>query len=150
MLVSSDVCLVEPVRMIARPAVAAHVDSSIERAHALLLACQAPDGHWVGELEANSTITSEYLLFCHLIDRVDGLREQKMVTYLRRQQLADGGFSLYRGGPANVSATIKAYFAMKTAGVSPQDPALASARARIRAFGGPPAADGFTKSLLAR
>ena len=46
---------------------------------------QAPDGHWVGELEANTTITSEYLLFCHLTDRVDRERERKIVAYLRRR-----------------------------------------------------------------
>ena len=69
-------------------AVSAPVESAIERAHRHLLSCQAPDGHWVGELEANSTITSEYLLFCHLTDRVDREREWKMLRYLRRQQLA--------------------------------------------------------------
>ncbi len=64
-------------------AVSSRVDSAIERATTLLLSCQAPDGHWVGELEANSTITSEYLLFCHLVDRVDRERERKIVNYLR-------------------------------------------------------------------
>ena len=127
----------------------AHVDSAIERAHASLLACQAPEGYWVGELEANSTITSEYLLFCHLTDRVDRERERKMVSYLRRQQIPDGGWSLYDQGAANLSATVKAYFAMKVAGVSPEDPAMAQARARIRDWGGPTEADVFTKILLA-
>jgi len=130
-------------------AVSAHVDAAIERATAYLLSCQAPDGHWIGELEANSTITSEYLLFCHLIDRVDRERERKIVNYLRRQQLPDGGFSIFDKGPGNLSATIKAYFAMKVAGVSPDDPAMAAARARILAWGGPPEADVFTKILLA-
>ena len=130
-------------------AVSAPVESAIERAHRHLLSCQAPDGHWVGELEANSTITSEYLLFCHLTDRVDREREWKMLRYLRRQQLADGGFNLYERGPANLSATIKAYFAMKVAGVAPEDPTLVRARARIRAWGGPTEADVFTKILLA-
>ncbi len=127
----------------------AGVDAGIERAQSALLSSQSPDGHWVGELEANSTITSEYLLFCHLTDRVDRERERKIVDYLRREQLADGGFSIYYKGPANLSATIKAYFAMKAAGVSPQDPAMVAARARIRAAGGPPEADVFTKILLA-
>ena len=125
------------------------VDAVIERAQQHLLSSQAPDGHWVGELEADSTITSEYLLFCHLLDRVDREREQKMVHYLRRQQLLDGGFSLYEGGPADLSATIKAYFAMKAAGVAPEDPALAAARALIRGRGGPVEANVFTKILLA-
>jgi squalene-hopene/tetraprenyl-beta-curcumene cyclase len=125
------------------------VDAAIERAHALLLKTQAPDGHWVGELEADSTISSEYLLFGHLIDRVDREREAKIVAYLRGRQLADGGWSLYEGGPANLSATIKAYFAMKAAGVSPDDPAMAGARALILARGGLVEANVFTKILLA-
>jgi squalene-hopene/tetraprenyl-beta-curcumene cyclase len=130
-------------------AVSSHVDSAIERATTVLLSCQAPDGYWVGELEANTTITSEYLLFCHLVDRVDRERERKIVNYLRGHQLPDGGFSIYAKGPANVSATIKAYFAMKVAGTPPDDPALVAARSRIRALGGPPEADVFTKILLA-
>jgi squalene-hopene/tetraprenyl-beta-curcumene cyclase len=130
-------------------AVSTRVDPVIERAQGYLLSCQAPDGHWVGELEANSTITSEYLLFCRLLDRVDRERERKIVNYLRRQQLRDGGWSIYEKGPANLSATIKAYFAMKVAGVAPDDPAMTAARSLIRASGGPTEADVFTKILLA-
>jgi len=130
-------------------AVRSEVDHAISRARDVLLATQAPDGHWVGEAEANSTITSEYLLLCHLLDRVDREREAKMVRYLRERQLADGGYSLYDGGSANLSATIKAYFAMKVAGVSVDDPAMAAARALILERGGPVQADVFTKILLA-
>ena len=126
------------------------VDAAIERAQTLLLSTQEPDGHWVGELEADSTITSEYLLFGHLLDRADREREAKIVTYLRAQQLADGGWSLYEGGPASLSATIKAYFAMKLAGVSPEDPAMVRARALIHQLGGPVQANVFTKILLAQ
>src|SRR6266498_3743468 len=130
-------------------AVSTRVDPVIERAQSYLLSCQAPDGHWVGELEANSTVTSEYLLFCRLLDRVDRERERKIVNYLRRQQLGDGGWSIYEKGPANLSATLKAYFAMKVAGVAPDDPAMNAARSLIRAAGGPTGADVFTKILLA-
>ena len=78
---------------------------------------QQPDGHWVGEVEADATITSEYLLFSHLIDRAQRDREvDGWSRYLRRRQLPDGGWNLYEGGPANLSATIKAYFALKMAG----------------------------------
>src|SRR5580765_5492181 len=135
--------------MTSSTAVIAPVDSAIERAQSSLLAAQGPDGHWVGELEANTTITSEYLLFCHLTGRVDREREGKIVEYLRREQLPDGGFSIYFKGPPNLSATIKAYFAMKVAGVGVDDPAMTAARARIRAAGGPTEADVFTKILLA-
>jgi squalene-hopene/tetraprenyl-beta-curcumene cyclase len=125
------------------------VDSAIARTQAYLLGRQAPDGHWVGELEADSTITAEYLLCCHLIDRVNPERERKMVAYLRRRQLPNGGWNLFEAGPADLSATIKAYFAMKMAGVSPEDPDMVRARARTRAMGGPVKANIFTKILLA-
>ena len=149
-LVSGDVFAEDASPIMTSPtAVRSEVDHAISRARDVLLATQAPDGHWVGEAEANSTITSEYLLLCHLLDRVDREREAKMVRYLRERQLADGGYSLYDGGSANLSATIKAYFAMKVAGVSVDDPAMAAARALILERGGPVQADVFTKILLA-
>src|SRR4026208_991584 len=99
--------------MTSSTAVIAPVDSAIERAQASLLAAQGPDGHWVGELEANTTITSEYLLFCHLTGRVDREREGKIVAYLRREQLPDGGFRIYHQGPAHPTAADKAHFGLK-------------------------------------
>ncbi len=128
---------------------ASSLDRAIEKARAFLLSAQAPDGHWRGELEANSTITSEYLLLCHLLDRVDRERERKAARYLRAGQLPDGGWPLYEGGPADLSATIKAYFALKLGGVPAEDPALVKARALIRRAGGPVAANVFTKITLA-
>ena len=125
------------------------LDSAISRAQSSLLAAQTADGHWVGELEANTTITCEYLLLCHLIDRVDTARDRKAVRYFRRRQRPDGGFTLFEGGPANLSATIKAYFAMKMAGVPVDDEAMVRARERILEMGGPVKADVFTKIQLA-
>jgi squalene-hopene/tetraprenyl-beta-curcumene cyclase len=130
-------------------AIVTGLDTAIARARAHLLARQEPDGHWVGELEADTTITAEQLLLCHLLDRVDRERERKAVRYLRRRQRPDGGFDLFPGGPTNLSATIKAYFAMKMAGVPVDDPAMAAARERIREMGGPVRANVFTKILLA-
>ena len=125
------------------------LDSAISRAQAYLLGVQAADGHWVGELEANTTITSEYLLLCHLIDRLNTERERRAIRYFRRRQRTDGGFTLFEGGPTNLSATIKAYFAMKMAGVPVDDEAMVRARARILEMGGPVKADVFTKIQLA-
>ncbi len=125
------------------------VEQAIQQAKDFLLSTQAPDGHWRGELEADSTITSEYLLLCHLLDRVERERERKAVRYLRARQLPDGGWPLYEGGPADLSVTIKDYFALRLAGVSPEDPAMAAARNLIRGAGGPVAANVFTKITLA-
>jgi squalene-hopene/tetraprenyl-beta-curcumene cyclase len=125
------------------------VQDAISRAQEHLLSLQAPDGHWVGELEADRALTAEYLLLCHLTDRVDRAVEHKAVRYFRRRQNADGGWSLFEGGPSDLSATIKIYFAMKMAGVATIDPAMASARERIHAMGGPAKANVFAKIQLA-
>ncbi len=134
--------------MLPSPVVTA-LDASIARAQTRLLDLQAGDGHWVGEVEAPPEITAEYVLLCHLLDRVNREREQKAVRYLRRRQRSDGGFNLFEEGPTNLSVTIKAYFAMKMAGVPIDDPALVRARERIHELGGPVKANVFTKILLA-
>jgi squalene-hopene/tetraprenyl-beta-curcumene cyclase len=125
------------------------VQDAIARAQGHLLSLQAPDGHWVGELEADHALTAEYLLLCQLIDRVDRGVEQRAVRYFRRRQSADGGWSLFEGGPSDLSATIKIYFAMKMAGVAAIDPAMTAARERIHAMGGPARANVFCKIQLA-
>jgi squalene-hopene/tetraprenyl-beta-curcumene cyclase len=125
------------------------LNEAIARAQANLLACQAVDGHWVGELEADATITSEYLLLRRLLDRAHAAHERRAVRFLRRRQLPDGGWSLFEAGPPNLSATIKVYFAMKLAGVPVDDPAMTRARERILALGGPVKANVFTKIQLA-
>src|SRR5206468_8200367 len=71
------------------------LQDAIERAQAHLLGQQAPDGHWVGQLEANTTITSEQLLLGHLIDQVNRDHQTRAVLYLKSQQLPDGGYNLF-------------------------------------------------------
>jgi squalene-hopene/tetraprenyl-beta-curcumene cyclase len=78
-------------------AIVTGLDRAIARAQDHLLSRQAADGHWVGELEADTTITAEHLLLCHLLDRVNRERERKAVRYLRRRQRPDGGFALFEG-----------------------------------------------------
>jgi squalene-hopene/tetraprenyl-beta-curcumene cyclase len=125
------------------------LDDAIDRAQRHLLAVQSPDGHWLGELEADASITSEYVLFGHLIDRRDTAREAKAVRYLRDCQRPNGGWNLYKGGPPNLSVTLKAYFALKVAGTAPDEPVMSNARQLILASGGPVEANVFTKILLA-
>ncbi|MET0484052.1 MAG: prenyltransferase/squalene oxidase repeat-containing protein, partial [Candidatus Rokuibacteriota bacterium] len=125
------------------------LQDAIGRAQRHLLSIQAPDGHWVGELEADRALTAEYLLFCHLIDRVNRDQEQKAARYLRRRQNPDGGWSLFDGGPSDLSATIKIYFALKMAGTPVGDPVMVAARNRVLEMGGPTKANVFTKIQLA-
>jgi squalene-hopene/tetraprenyl-beta-curcumene cyclase len=125
------------------------VDGALQRSQDHLLRLQTPAGYWVGELEADSTITSEYLLLRHLLGTTDRDLERKALSYLRDRQGTDGSWNLYQVGAGDLSATIKAYFAMKMAGVSPSDPALARAREWILERGGPTQANVFTKITLA-
>jgi squalene-hopene/tetraprenyl-beta-curcumene cyclase len=125
------------------------LDAAIARAQARLLELQAPNGHWVGELEPPPSITSEYLLLCHFLDRVNRDRDRRAVAYLRGRQMPSGGFNLFHDGPEDLSETIKAYFAMKLAGVPIDDPAMVKAREVVHAMGGPTKANVFTKIQLA-
>ena len=124
-------------------------DQALARARDGLLALQAPDGHWVGELEADTSITSEWIMLQHLLGRVDRAREAKAVRYLRAEQRLDGGFSLYPGGPNHLSTTLKAYFVLKLAGADPDADFMRAARHVILEAGGPTKANVFTKIALA-
>lgn len=122
---------------------------AIQRSQAYLLSQRRPEGYWVGELEANTTLTSEYVLFRHLLGIVDEERQRKIIRYLLSQQQADGGWTLYYGGPSELSTTIEAYFAMRVAGVSPDEAPMRAARQLILRRGGVTKARVFTKIFLA-
>jgi squalene-hopene/tetraprenyl-beta-curcumene cyclase len=125
------------------------VAAAIHRAQDHLLELQDPAGFWLGELEADVTITSEYLLLRHLLGTPDPALEAKAVRYIRERQSPDGSWNLYEAGAGDISASIKAYFAMKMAGVAPGDAAMARARQWILDHGGPVQANVFTKITLA-
>ncbi len=72
----------------------------------------------------------------------------KAVKSILARQLPDGGFNVYVQGPSDVSATVKAYFALKVAGLGYDHPDLARARARILAMGGIQAANSYVKINL--
>ena len=126
------------------------LDDCINRARDALLKAQKPDGHFVYELEADATIPAEYILMTHYLGETpDADLERKMANYLRRIQGAHGGWPLFHKGAFDLSASVKAYFALKMAG----DPINAShmrrARAAILSNGGAARSNVFTRILLA-
>jgi squalene-hopene/tetraprenyl-beta-curcumene cyclase len=126
------------------------VDQSIEAATRALLASQQPDGHWVFELEADATIPAEYVLLRHyLAEPVDAVLEAKIAVYLRRIQGDHGGWPLFCDGAFDMSASVKAYFALKMIGDSIDAPHMARARTAIRARGGAARSNVFTRLTLA-
>ncbi len=125
------------------------LDRLVGEIHAALRALQRPDGHWVFEFEADATIPSEYIMLRQFLGEPDDPREQKIANYLRDIQLESGGWPLFYKGVFDLSATIKAYFALKLAGDDPQAPHMARARDLILSQGGAAQANVFTRIALA-
>ncbi|NJL29523.1 MAG: squalene--hopene cyclase, partial [Thermoanaerobaculia bacterium] len=127
----------------------ARLRRAVESAQAALLAQTNPDGHWCGELEGDTILESEYALVLHFLDRGDDPRITALAATLRQKQLPTGGWSLYPEGPADVSASVKAYLVLKLAGDDPERPHMARARRKILELGGVDACNSFTKIYLA-
>ncbi|MGA7614346.1 MAG: squalene--hopene cyclase [Thermoanaerobaculia bacterium] len=125
------------------------VNDAIASARKRLLALQHEDGHWCGELEGDTILESEYVLTLYFLLRRADERMRKAAEYLRRQQLSDGAWANYPGGPSDVSASVKAYFVLKLMGDDPDAPHMARARETIRELGGVEACNSFTKIYLA-
>jgi squalene-hopene/tetraprenyl-beta-curcumene cyclase len=121
----------------------------LESAASYLFSLQLPEGYWLGELEADTTLESDYIFYLHVLGRFDSQRVAKLANYVRRRQLPDGGWNIYAGGPSELNATLKAYFALKLAGDSADSPHLTLARARIHALGGLEHTNSFTRFYLA-
>ena len=131
------------------PAPAA-VEAAVRDAAAALIGRQRSDGHWVFDLEADATIPAEFVLYLHYLDERDPPLEQRIGVYLRdTQDRAHGGWPLFHGGDFNISATVKAYFALKAIGDDIDAPHMKQARDAILAHGGAAASNVFTRTLLA-
>ncbi len=127
----------------------AMLHEAIARAGAALARQQHADGHWLFELEADATIPAEYVLLEHFLDRIDPALEAKIGVYLRSIQGAHGGWPLFHDGAFNLSASVKAYFALKAIGDDPDAPHMARARQAILAAGGAERTNVFTRAQLA-
>jgi squalene-hopene/tetraprenyl-beta-curcumene cyclase len=125
------------------------ITRAITRAQENLLRQQKPDGHWCGELIVDSTLCSDYVVFMHWCGEVDAQLQRHCVRHILKRQLPDGGWNIYHGGPSEINASVKAYFALKLAGCSVDAPFMREARANIMRRGGIPQMNTFSKLYLA-
>lgn len=123
--------------------------TAIRRSQEYLLGEQRPEGYWVGELIVDCTLVADRLAYHHWNGTVDREWERKAINQLFSLQLPDGGWNIYYGGPAEVNATIKAYLALKLAGVPETDPRMLRARSVALNLGGVPRMNTFSKLYLA-
>ncbi|MBK7931366.1 MAG: squalene--hopene cyclase [Bryobacterales bacterium] len=131
-------------------------EQAIRKAVVSLSAAQHTDGYWWGDLTADSTLESDYILLqLWLHPPVNGVwsppnhpRVDRAIASILQRQLPDGGFNIFPGGPSDLNATVKAYFALKLSGIPVDDPRLAQARERILERGGLQKANSYVKLNL--
>ena len=140
---------VQPQSAVNAPRIPGDLEAAITRSQNYLLGEQKPEGYWIGELIVDTTIVSDSLAYHHWNRKVDPVWQRKAVNHLLEHQLPDGGWNIYHGGPAEVNATVKAYLALKLAGIPATDPRMLRARAMARALGGVPRMNTFSKLYLA-
>ncbi len=110
------------------PQLASVVLPPVRAARDFLLGLQNPLGFWVGELEADTTLESDYILLEFFLGTARPEKIRKAANYILSRQLPEGGWSIYAGGPANAGATVKAYLALKLAGFHPEEHFMRRAR----------------------
>src|ERR1700735_1213055 len=104
------------------------VEPAIGRPSEFILSEQHPDGYWCGELEADSMLEADYIFLHTLLESGDPGRMRRALTEILRYQNADGSWSIYPGGPGNISLAVKCYFACKLMGMDAENPILVRAR----------------------
>ena len=124
------------------------VRHAIQAAQRYLLDRQDPEGYWIAELEGDTILESEYILLLQFLGRRDMDKFRKIANYIRTKQHRDGYWASFAGGPADVSASVKAYFACKLAGYGENEPFMRRARRSILAEGGVTRCNTFTKLYL--
>ena len=131
------------------PKLVGALEQAIENGANHLLSLQAEEGYWLGELEADTTLESDYIYYLFLLGKADPVRIEKLANYVRRSQLPDGGWNIFPGGPSDLNATCKAYFALKLAGDDANSPHLTQARETIHRLGGLEHTNSYVRFYLA-
>jgi len=124
------------------------VVDGINRSVSWLLGQQHEDGYWCGELEADSMLEADYIYMHALLGTGDSGRMKRSVNEILRHQNADGGWSLYPGGPSNVNYGVKCYLALKLMGWTADNPLMVKARENVLSLGGVTECNTFTKMYL--
>src|SRR5438309_5090219 len=125
------------------------LDTAIQRSQQFLLREQKPEGYWIGELMVDSTLVSDTIAYHHWNGNVDPVWQRKAVNHIFSLQLPDGGWNIYYGGPSDINATVKAYLALKLAGVPATNPRMLKARQVALSLGGVPRMNTFSRLYLA-
>jgi squalene-hopene/tetraprenyl-beta-curcumene cyclase len=125
------------------------VGEAVGRSVNWLLSAQAQEGYWWAELEADTTLESDYILYLHVLGQLKSEKTRKLAKYIREKQLPDGGWNIFHGGPSELNPTVKAYVALRLAG----DPATAAhmekATRKIHELGGLEATNSYVRFYLA-
>lgn len=139
-----------PSTLESKQALQSEVQDATERAQNWLLEQQSDEGYWLGELEGDTILESEYILLLTFLGLKKNLKKIKsLARYLIEKQEEHGGWSNYPGGPPEIAASVKAYFALKLAGYDPSLPFMKKARKLILSLGGVERTNSFTKIYLA-
>src|SRR5271169_3239880 len=125
------------------------VERAIGRSKDWLLSAQESTGYWWGELEADTTLESDYIVYLHVLGRLNSPKVAKLANYIRRKQLADGGWNIFPDGPSELNATVKAYVALRVAGDPAGAPHLERAKRKVHELGGLEASNSYTRFYLA-
>lgn len=128
------------------------LDTVVSRAQASLLKKQNPhEGHWCATLRGDTITASDSIVLYAYMGWLEkkGDKIRRMANFLLSQQNSDGGWSIYKNGPSEITDTVKAYWALKIAGHSPDFPPLVKARQKIKELGGIHKANSYTKFYMA-
>lgn len=133
----------------ASDAFAESVSEAVALTRDYLLDRQQPEGYWVGELEGDTILESEYALLLTYLGQEKSETVRRLAAYIAKLQLPDGGWTLYPGGPLEISGSVKAYWVLKIAGYDIESEPMVRARRAIRAAGGAERVNSFTRYYLA-
>jgi len=125
------------------------VEQAIRRTVEWLLSAQSQTGYWWAELEADTTLASDYVLFHHILGQLKSEKVPRLAKYIRDRQLPDGGWNVFYDGPADLNATVKAWVALRLAGDPAGAPHMARAREKIHELGGLEATNSYVRFYLA-